>query len=192
MKLICVVGARPNFMKIAPLLRAIEKHNSGTTIANRNISYLLVHTGQHYDFEMSQIFFQDLNLPKPDVYLGVGSGTHAEQTGKVMIELEKALVSEKPDLVVVVGDVNSTLAAAIAAVKLHIPVAHIEAGIRAYDQTRPEEVNRLLTDHISDYLFTTSKYDDTNLIKENIPKNRIFRVGNTMIDSLLYCKDIAA
>jgi UDP-N-acetylglucosamine 2-epimerase (non-hydrolysing) len=190
MKLILVVGARPNFMKIAPLIRAIDKHR--TQKPKQSLTPILVHTGQHYDYEMSQVFFQELELPKPDVYLGVGSGTHAEQTGKIMIEFERVLVDEKPDLVVVVGDVNSTLAAALAAVKLHIPVTHVEAGLRSYDRTMPEEINRLLTDHISDYLFTTSKYDDVNLRKEGISSSKIFRVGNIMVDSLLHCKDIAA
>jgi UDP-N-acetylglucosamine 2-epimerase (non-hydrolysing) len=183
MKLILVCGARPNFMKIAPLLRAIKKHN--------NLNPILVHTGQHYDYEMSQVFFQDLELPTPDVYLGVGSGTHAEQTARVMIEFEKVLLKERPDLVIVVGDVNSTLAAALAAAKLNIPVAHVEAGLRSYDKTMPEEINRLLTDHVSDYLFTTSKYDDINLKKEGIPAKLIFRVGNVMVDSLLYNKPLA-
>jgi UDP-N-acetylglucosamine 2-epimerase (non-hydrolysing) len=174
-------------MKIAPLLRAIDKYNA----LSLNLTPILVHTGQHYDYEMSQIFFQDLKLPKPDVYLGVGSGTHAEQTGKIMIEFEKVLINEKPDLVIVVGDVNSTLAAALATVKLHIPIAHVEAGLRSYDKTMPEEINRLLTDHISDYLFTTSEYDDSNLGKEGIPGDKIFRVGNVMVDSLLYNKPLA-
>ncbi|MBM3149980.1 MAG: UDP-N-acetylglucosamine 2-epimerase (non-hydrolyzing), partial [Chloroflexi bacterium] len=127
MKLILAAGARPNFMKIAPLVHAIEKHNSSLNLnLNRNLVYILVHTGQHYDYEMSQVFFEDLELPRPDMHLGVGSGTHAEQTGKVMVQFEKVLLQEKPDVVVVVGDVNSTLAAALAAVKLYIPVAHIE------------------------------------------------------------------
>lgn len=197
MKIISVVGARPNFMKIAPLIRAIDKYNKNTnhqsqiTSHKSPVIHVLVHTGQHYDYEMSQVFFQDLKLPKPEVYLGVGSGTHAEQTAKVMIEFEKVLLKEKPDLVIVVGDVNSTLAAALTAVKLHIPVAHVEAGLRSYDKTMPEEINRLLTDHISDYLFTTSKYDDDNLSKEGIPPERIFRVGNIMVDSLLYNKPLA-
>jgi UDP-N-acetylglucosamine 2-epimerase (non-hydrolysing) len=194
MKAILVCGARPNFMKIAPLLRAIAKHNGLNQPNNHNkfnkqpITPILVHTGQHYDYEMSQVFFQDLELPKPDVYLGVGSGTHAEQTGKVMIEFEKVLLKEKPDLVVVVGDVNSTLAAALAAVKLHIPVAHVEAGLRSYDRTMPEEINRLLTDQISDYLFTHSRDADENLKREGIPQEKIFFVGNVMVDSLLFNK----
>ena len=190
MKIVLVVGARPNFMKVAPLLRAIDKYNASA--GEITIEPLLVHTGQHYDYEMSQIFFEDLKLPQPDVHLGIGSGTHAEQTGRIMIEFEKVLLSEKPDLVIVVGDVNSTLAGALAAVKLHIPVAHVEAGLRSYDQTMPEEINRLLTDHISDYLFTTSKYDDNNLQHEGITADKIFRVGNIMVDNLFYCKDMAA
>lgn len=189
MKVALVCGARPNFMKIAPLIRAIEKHNASSGMSP--IKPLLVHTGQHYDYEMSQVFFQDLKLPQPDIYLGVGSETHAEQIGKVMIEFEQMLFKENPDLVVVVGDVNSTLAAALATVKLHIPIAHVEAGLRSHDKTMPEEINRLLTDHISDYLFTTSRYDDDNLKKENIASDKIFLVGNIMIDSLLYSREVA-
>jgi UDP-N-acetylglucosamine 2-epimerase (non-hydrolysing) len=173
-------------MKIAPLLRAIDKYNASSKV--NSIEPLLVHTGQHYDYEMSQVFFQDLELPEPDIYLGIGSGTHAEQTGKVMIELEKVLLQEEPDLVVVVGDVNSTLAAALAAVKLDIHAAHVEAGLRSYDRTMPEEINRLLTDQISDYLFTPSRDADENLKGEGIPQEKIFFVGNVMIDSLMFNK----
>jgi len=173
-------------MKIAPLLKAIAKHNIEHGTAN--IKPVLIHTGQHYDYEMSQIFFQELELPKPDLYLGIGSGTHAEQTGRIMIELEKALFLEKPDLVIVVGDVNSTLAAALAAVKLRIPVAHVEAGLRSKDKSMPEEINRLLTDVISDYLFVTSPYAVENLKREGIPEAKIFLVGNIMIDTLLYSR----
>ena len=186
MKIVLVCGARPNFMKIAPLLRAIDKHNASSK--GNPIEPILVHTGQHYDYEMSHVFFQDLELPKPDVYLGVGSGTHAEQTARVMIEFEKVLLKEKPDLVVVVGDVNSTLAATLAAVKLHISVAHVEAGLRSYDRTMPEEINRLLTDQVSDYLFTPSRDADENLMREGIPQEKIFFVGNVMVDSLLFNK----
>ena len=189
MKIILVAAARPNFMKIAPLMRAIRKHNASSP-ANL-IQPLLVHTGQHYDYEMSQVFFEDLDLPAPDIHLGIGSGSHAAQTGQVMIEFEKVLLAEKPDLVVVVGDVNSTLAAALAAVKLHVPVAHVEAGVRTGDLGMPEEVNRLLTDHISDYLFTTSKYDDANLKKEGIPSKKIFCVGNIMADCLMISRESA-
>ena len=135
---------------------------------------------------MSQVFFQDFELPTPDIYLGVGSGTHTEQTGRVMIEFESLLSEEKPDLVVVVGDVNSTLACALASVKLNIPVAHVEAGLRSFDRTMPEEINRLLTDQISDYLFTPSTDADENLKREGIPEDKIFHVGNVMVDSLLF------
>jgi len=173
-------------MKIAPLLRAIDRHNASSQ--GNPIEPILVHTGQHYDYEMSQVFFRDLELPKPDIYLGVGSGTHAEQTARVMIEFERVLLKERPDLVVVVGDVNSTLAAALAAVKVNIPVAHVEAGLRSYDRTMPEEINRLLTDQVSDYLFTHSRDADENLNREGIPQEKIFFVGNVMVDSLLFNK----
>lgn len=212
MKILSVVGARPNFMKVAPIIRAIDNHNAAlhqspitnhespiashqTPAANHQpptpIRHILIHTGQHYDFEMSQVFFQDLKLPEPDYHLGVGSGTHAEQTGKVLIEIEKVLMKEQPDLLIVVGDVNSTLAAALAAAKLHIPVAHVEAGGRSEDKTMPEGINRLLTDHLSDYLFTASKYEDDNLRAEGIPADKLFRVGNVMADSLLYSMELA-
>lgn len=184
MKVALVCGTRPNFMKIAPLMRAIGKHNASSE--TKLIEPILVHTGQHYDYEMSKVFFEDLELSQPNIYLGVGSGTHAEQTGKIMIEFEQVLLKEKPDLVVVVGDVNSTLAAALAAVKLHIPVAHVEAGLRSYDMSMPEEVNRLLTDTISDYLFTPSPDADENLKREGIANEKIFLVGDIMVDSLLY------
>jgi UDP-N-acetylglucosamine 2-epimerase (non-hydrolysing) len=186
MRIVSVVGARPNFMKIAPLLRAIGKHNASSK--GNPIEPILVHTGQHYDYEMSKIFFEDLKLPEPDIYLSVGSGTHAEQTGKIMIEFEKVLFQEKPDLVIVVGDANSTLAAALAAAKLHISVAHVEAGLRSYDRTMPEEINRLLTDQVSDYLFTPSRDADENLKREGISQEKIFFVGNVMVDSLLFNK----
>jgi UDP-N-acetylglucosamine 2-epimerase (non-hydrolysing) len=186
-KIVLVAGVRPNFMKIAPILRAIDKYNNGIN-RQSSIIPILVHTGQHYDYEMSQVFLQELELPKPDIDLEVGSGKHSEQTGKIMIEFEKILLKEKPDLVIVVGDVNSTLATALAAAKLHIPVAHVEAGLRSYDRNRPEEINRLLTDQISDYLFTPTPDADENLKKEGIAQERIFFVGNVMIDSLLYNK----
>lgn len=188
MKLILVCGARPNFMKVAPLLRAIRERKASGELP---IEPILIHTGQHYDYEMSQVFFQDLELPQPDVYLGIGSGTHAEQTGKTTIAMEKVLLARAPDLVVVVGDVNSTLAAALAAVKLHIPIAHIEASLRLHDLSMPEEVNRLLTDAISDYLFTPSPDADESLKKEGIPEERIFLVGNIMADSLVQNKEKA-
>ena len=180
---ILVVAARPNFMKVAPLFRAINAFNA--TNSNR-IKPFLVHTGQHYDINMSDTFFQDLDLPEPDIHLGVGSGNHGEQTGKTLIEFEKVLFREKPDLVIVVGDVNATLACTLAAVKLHIPVAHVEAGLRSFDRRMPEEINRVLTDAISDYLFTPSPDGDENLLKEGISKDKIFLVGDIMVDSLLF------
>lgn len=183
-----VVGARPNFMKIAPLLRAIRAYND---LNGAPILPFLVHTGQHYDFNMSEAFFRDLDLPQADLHLGVGSGNHGEQTGKVLIEFEKVLLEKKPDVVIVVGDVNSTLACALAAVKLHIPVAHVESGLRSFDRKMPEEINRLLTDAISDYLFTPSPEGDENLLKEGIPRERIFLVGDIMVDSLLFHLDQA-
>jgi UDP-N-acetylglucosamine 2-epimerase (non-hydrolysing) len=190
MKIVTIVGTRPNFMKIAPIIRAIKKHNnkihSSIDTHYSKLDAILVHTGQHYDYEMSKVFFEDLELPAPDIHLGVGSGTHAEQTGRVMMEFEKTLFKEAPDLVIVVGDVNSTLACALTSVKLHIPVAHVEAGLRSFDRTMPEEINRLLTDAISDYLFTPSPDADENLKREGIPEDKIFLVGDVMIDSLLF------
>lgn len=183
-KVIHIVGARPNFMKIAPLMREMSRYP-------QKFDQLLVHTGQHYDEEMSKSFFKDLRLTEPDIYLGVGSGTHAEQTGKIMIEFERVCFQEKPDLVIVVGDVNSTIACCLVAAKLCIPIAHIEAGLRSFDRTMPEEINRVLTDQISDYLFTTCEDTNQNLIKEGIPENKIFFVGNTMIDTLLNHMEIA-
>jgi UDP-N-acetylglucosamine 2-epimerase (non-hydrolysing) len=179
-KIINVVGARPNFMKIAPIITEFKKHS--------HFEQLLVHTGQHYDEKMSKLFFQDLNLPKPNIFLGIGSGSHAEQTGKIMIEFEKILIKEKPDLVNVVGDVNSTLACSLAASKMGIKIAHIEAGLRSFDRSMPEEINRIVTDHISDFLFVTEKSGYDNLIKEGIDAKKIHFVGNVMIDTLLFHK----
>ncbi len=171
-----IAGTRPNFMKIGPLIKVIEKEK---------INYKLVHTGQHYDYEMSKIFFDDLGIPKPDFYLGVGSSTHGIQTAKIMIEFEKILIHEKPKLIIVVGDVNSTLACSLVAKKLNINIAHIEAGLRSFDKRMPEEINRILTDHISDLLFITEKNARKNLLNENIPPNKIYFVGNIMIDTLI-------
>jgi len=177
MKILNVVGARPNFMKIAPLMREMKKH--------RSLKPLLVHTGQHYDKKMSRTFFRDLKIPLPDFNLGVGSGSHAEQTAHVMLLFEKLCLKEKPDLVLVVGDVNSTLACSLVAAKLCIPVAHVEAGLRSGDRTMPEETNRIVTDALSDHLFTTSLDADRNLRKEGVSPEKIFFVGNVMIDTLL-------
>lgn len=190
MKIIIVGGARPNFMKIAPLIRALDNHNSKPNVDR--IEYKFVHTGQHYDYQMSQVFFNDLELPEPDIYLGVGSGTHAEQTGNIMIAFESILLDTKPDLAMVVGDVNSTLAGALSAVKLHIPLAHVEAGLRSNDRRMPEEINRVITDIVSDYLFTPSRDANDNLKGEGIPDNRIFLVGSVMVDSLLYHREKAS
>ena len=173
-----VAGARPNFMKVAPPLQELRKYPEA-------FQTRLIHTGQHYDAEMSDVFFRDLQLPRPDRFLGVGSGSHAEQTARVMVAFERACVEERPDLVVVVGDVNSTMACAITAKKLCIPVAHIEAGLRSRDWTMPEEVNRVVTDAISDLLFTPAREADENLVREGIPPERIYFVGNVMIDCLL-------
>jgi len=178
-KIISVVGARPNYMKVAPIHRAFQKYSD-------QVQHLICHTGQHYDVNMSKIFFEELELPQPDFYLGVGSGSHAEQTAKIMIEFEKVLIQENPDLVIVVGDVNSTIACSLVAVKLGIKVAHVEAGLRSFDRTMPEEINRLLTDQIADYLFVTEKSGIENLKNEGIPDEKIFFVGNTMIDSLVH------
>ena len=178
-KIISVVGARPNFMKVAPIHKAFQKYRD-------KINHLICHTGQHYDAKMSKIFFEDLQLPEPDFYLGVGSGTHAEQTGKVMIEFEKILLKEKPDLVLVVGDVNSTIACSLTAAKLHIKSVHVEAGLRSFDREMPEEVNRVLTDSISEFLFVTEKSGVTNLKNEGVPDDKIFFVGNVMIDNLIH------
>ncbi len=184
MKIITVVGARPNFMKVAPIHRAFQKYNE-------NITHLICHTGQHYDANMSDIFFDQLGLPKPDYFLGIGGGSHAEQTGKTMIGFEKLLLKESPDLVIVVGDVNSTIACALTAQKLHIRVAHVEAGLRSFDRHMPEEINRVLTDSISDYLFVTEESGMTNLKNEGVDKKKIFFVGNCMIDSLVNILSLA-
>lgn len=176
MKVVSVVGARPNFVKIAPLVQQFTE---------RGISHILVHTGQHYDYDMSKVFFSDLDLPEPDKNLSVGSGTHAVQTGRMMAELERVFLEENPDLTVVVGDVNSTLAAAIASVKLGTPVAHVEAGYRSFDMRMPEEVNRVLVDRISQLLFAPTENAVLNLMNEGMKRESIHFVGNIMIEALL-------
>ncbi len=178
-----VVGARPNFMKAAPVYRALRE-------ANQDLGLLLVHTGQHYDAEMSEVFLHDLGLPRPDVFLGIGSGTHAEQTARALVGVEEVLLDRHPDLVVVPGDVNSTLAAALAAAKLHIPVAHLEAGLRSFDPAMPEEHNRKLVDHLSTLLLTHSAGAADNLAAEGIVEG-VHLVGNTMIDSVFAHLDLA-
>ncbi len=177
MKILSVVGARPNFMKIAPLIRTIKKQ--------KDIKHTLVHTGQHYDYAMSESFFKELRIPKPDINLEVGSGSHARQVSQIMARFEAIALKEKPDIVLVVGDVNSTMACSLVAVKLGIAVAHVEAGLRSFDRNMPEEINRLVTDSVADIFFTTSPDATEHLVKEGIPKERIFFVGNVMIDTLL-------
>jgi UDP-N-acetylglucosamine 2-epimerase (non-hydrolysing) len=178
LKVINVVGARPNFMKVAPIVEAMKRRE-------REFSPLVVHTGQHYDAAMSDAFFRDLELPQPDAYLGVGSASHASQTAAIMERFEPVVLKEKPDWVLVVGDVNSTLACALVCAKLGVKVAHVEAGLRSRDRAMPEEINRLLTDQVADLLFTPSEDADENLRREGIPRERIRLVGNIMIDSLL-------
>lgn len=183
LKIMNVVGARPNFMKIAPIVRAMKKYD--------HLQNILVHTGQHYDERMSKLFFDDLQMPQPDIYLNVGSASHAVQTARIMVEFEKVLLQEKPDLVVVVGDVNSTVACSLVAVKLGIKVAHVEAGLRSFDRDMPEEINRLLTDAISDFLFVTEQSGLDNLKREGVPDEKVHFVGHVMIDSLAYFSEKA-
>ncbi len=185
MKLVLVAGARPNFMKVAPLLHAIVRYNERCTAGNGAFRPVLVHTGQHYDIMMSEIFFRELNIPDPDINLEVGSGTHAQQTAGVMVRFEEVCRKDRPDWVIVVGDVNSTMACTLVAAKLGIPVAHVEAGLRSFDRTMPEEINRLVTDALADLLFTPSEDADENLRREGVPPERICRVGNIMIDTLV-------
>lgn len=184
MKILSVVGARPNFMKIAPFIKAINQYNSLTVDSQQPIAHKLVHTGQHYDDRMSKTFFEELNIPKADINLGIGSGSHAEQVGNTMIEFEKVIKTEKPDWVVVVGDVNATLACSVTAKKQWVKVCHIEAGLRSGDITMPEEVNRLVTDRLSDLLLTPDLISNENLAKEGAAPERIVFVGNIMIDTL--------
>ena len=182
LKIVNVVGARPNFMKMAPIVDAMKHHPNA-------IQQTLVHTGQHYDEKMSKSFFVDLGIPEPDLNLEVGAGSHAQQTAGVMVAFEKVCLDIKPDLVIVVGDVNSTMACTITAKKLGIKVAHVEAGLRSRDMAMPEEINRLCTDVISDYLFTTDLGANANLTAEGVDEKKIHFVGNVMIDTLLKHKE---
>jgi len=183
LKILNIVGARPNFMKIAPIQREMEKNSA--------LEPLIIHTGQHYDEKMSKLFFDDLELPRPARYLKVGSATHAQQTAKIMVEFEKVVDEEKPDLVLVVGDVNSTAACSMVAAKMGVKIAHVEAGLRSFDRTMPEEINRMVTDTLSDYLFVTEQSGLDNLRKEGVPDEKVFFTGNVMIDSLVYFLDKA-
>lgn len=176
MKILNIVGARPNLMKIAPLAAEMSRH--------ADIQAILLHTGQHYDDQMSRVFFDELGIPRPDIYLGVGSGSHARQTAAIMPAFEDALLEHKPDIVIVVGDVNSTLACSVTAAKLEVPIAHVEAGLRSRDRSMPEEINRLVTDQLSDLLFTTAREAGENLVREGIAPEKIHFVGNVMIDTL--------
>ncbi|MCP4547853.1 MAG: UDP-N-acetylglucosamine 2-epimerase (non-hydrolyzing) [bacterium] len=177
MKIIGIVGARPNFMKMAPIMRALAKSD---------FEAMLCHTGQHYDDNMSKVFFDDLELPRPDIFMGVGSGSHAKQTAKIMTEFEDIVLKEKPDLVMVVGDVNSTIACSLVCAKLMIPIAHVEAGLRSWDREMPEEINRMVTDILADLLFTTSAEAEPNLLREGVAAEKIHFTGNVMIDSLMF------
>jgi UDP-N-acetylglucosamine 2-epimerase (non-hydrolysing) len=187
MKFLLVAGARPNFMKIAPILEAFRLRQT----TRPDLQVQLVHTGQHYDSKMSDSFFEDLGIPDPDINLGVGSGSHAQQTARVMIAFEEVCVKEQPDWVLVVGDVNSTMACTITAKKLGIRVAHVEAGLRSFDMSMPEEINRLCTDVLADLLFTTDPIADRNLRREGVAEEKICFTGNTMIDTLLRHRDRA-
>ncbi len=184
MNLLLVAGARPNFMKVAPLLRECERRPG--------ITATLVHTGQHYDAELSDVFFRDLGIRPPDHALQVGSGSHAQQTAEIMRRFEGVCLAERPDVLLVVGDVNSTMAAALVAAKLGVPVAHVEAGLRSFDRAMPEEVNRLVTDAVATWYFTTERSANENLRREGVPQSRIHFVGNVMIDTLLACRERAA
>jgi UDP-N-acetylglucosamine 2-epimerase (non-hydrolysing) len=166
-------------MKVAPIHRTFQNYSN-------KIDHLICHTGQHYDEDMSKIFFDDLQMPKPKYYLGVGSGSHAQQTGSIMIEFEKVIIKEKPDLVIVVGDVNSTVACSVTATKLGILTAHVEAGLRSFDRTMPEEINRILTDAVCDLLFVSEQSGIKNLSAEGIHEDKVFFVGNVMMDSLIH------
>lgn len=186
-KIISVVGARPNFMKLAPIELELTKHK-------HLFEHLIVHTGQHYDHRLSKVFFKDLDLPEPDIYLGAGSGSHAEQTARIMQEFEKVVLKEKPDMVIVFGDVNSTIACALVCSKIHhgsgtIPVAHVESGLRSFDKTMPEEINRIVTDSLSEMLFITEPVGVKHLLAEGVSRKKLFLTGDTMIDSLVYYRD---
>ncbi len=177
-KVAVVVGTRPEIIKMFPVVRALKEYG---------MDFFIIHTGQHYSYELSKIFFEELNLPMPKYNLGVGSGSHSEETGKIMISIENVLREEKPDILLVEGDTNSILGAALAAVKLHIPIGHVEAGLRSFDRLMPEEINRILADHISTLLFAPTELAMKNLLKEGIPYYKIYVTGNTIVDSVKYC-----
>jgi len=178
MKLLHIVGARPNFMKAAPVIHVLDHESS--------VHQMLIHTGQHYDANMSEVFFRELDIPEPDLNLEVGSGTHGRQTAQIMMRFEEVVLENRPDLVLVYGDVNSTAATAMVCAKLWIPVGHVEAGLRSFDRSMPEEINRVITDQIADVLFTPSRDGDTNLLAEGVSQDKIHFVGNVMIDTLIH------
>lgn len=184
MKIITIIGARPQFIKAAVVSRAFDKYN-------KKIEELIVHTGQHYDSNMSDVFFEELNIPKPDYHLGVGGGTHGQNTGRMLEAIETVLLKEQPDWVLVYGDTDSTLSGALAAAKLCIPIAHVEAGLRSFNRNMPEEINRILTDHVSNLLFTPTQLAVNNLNSEGIQKNKIHNVGDVMFDATLYYSELA-
>lgn len=184
-KIVMVVGARPNFMKSAPLMRELAKHPD-------HFETILIHTGQHYDHKLSQLFFDELKMPKPNIYLGVGSGSHAEQTARIMTSLESELMELKPELVIVFGDINSTLATSVVTSKLWIKLAHVEAGLRSFDNSMPEEINRIVTDRLSNYLFVSEQSGLDNLKSEGVPDEKVFFTGNIMIDSLVSNLEVAS
>ncbi len=186
MKIVTIIGARPQFIKAATVSRAIAEYNKSITNDQELITEVLVHTGQHYDENMSDVFFAELDIPQPDYHLGIGSASHGAQTGRMLEEIEKVLLKEKPDRVLVYGDTNSTLAGALAAAKIHIPVAHVEAGLRSFNWQMPEEINRVLTDHIADMLFAPTQTAVDNLKNEGISEDKIFLVGDVMYDAALY------
>jgi UDP-N-acetylglucosamine 2-epimerase (non-hydrolysing) len=188
MKIGIVLGTRPEIIKLSPIIRELEKLNNNCNDINNidnNIDYFIIHTNQHYSENMDRIFFEELNLPSPNYNLNVGSGTHGKQTAKMLEGIEEILINERPDIVIVQGDTNTVLAGAIAASKLKIKIAHVEAGLRSYDRNMPEEINRVLTDYVSDYLFAPTEIARRNLLREGIPKNNIFVVGNTIVDATL-------
>ncbi|MCK4476353.1 MAG: UDP-N-acetylglucosamine 2-epimerase (non-hydrolyzing) [Methanophagales archaeon] len=182
MKISIILGTRPEIIKMSPIVRELE---------NKGLDYFILHTGQHYSYNLDKIFFEDLELPAAKYNLGVGSGSHAEETGKMLIGIEKVLKEEKPDIVLVEGDTNTVLAGALAASKLHIKVGHVEAGLRSYDRTMPEEINRVLADHVSDYLFAPTEKAKENLLREGIEENKIFVTGNTIVDAVYQNLEIA-
>ena len=183
MKIAIVLGTRPEIIKMSPIIRECER---------RALSYFVLHTGQHYSYEMDSIFFEELELPKPKHNLGVGSGSHAEETGKMLIAAEQVLLDEQPDIVLVQGDTNSVLAGALAAAKVRIKVGHVEAGMRSYDRNMPEEINRILTDHISDRLFAATHNARKTLLREGIPENKVFVTGSTVVEAMSQCFEIAS